>query len=106
MIVLFGSNFVFFIVIPFGTAHFVCWGSGGGASKKTCCIRNNVLFKISFEQNGVKLLYGLYHKGKRYRLMEFCQMLMKSKNKNLILIYVLQMGLSLSRIVHRYIILS
>ena len=30
MIVLFGSNFVFFIVIPFGTAHFVCWGSGGG----------------------------------------------------------------------------
>ena len=50
MIVLFGSNFVFFIVIPFGTAHFVCWGSGGGASKKTCCIRNNVLFKISSQK--------------------------------------------------------
>ena len=65
-----------------------------------------MLFKISFEQNGVMLLYGLYHKGKWYGLMEFCQMLMKSKNKNLILIYVLQMGLSLSRIVHRYIILS
>ena len=52
------------------------------------------------------LLYGLYHKGKWYGLMEVCQTPMKSKNKNLILIYVLQMGLSLSRIVHPYIILS